>query len=141
MSAEYFIDTNIFIYAFSPAEADKRRIATGLIREALETRKGAICSQVFQEFVHAALHKASTSIPPATLRAYAEEVLSPLCLVQSSNRLMILALGIQEQSGYRFYDSLIVAAAVEAGVKTLYSEDLQHGRSIGGVRIVNPFTP
>ena len=37
------------------------------------------------------------------------------------------------------YDALIVASAIEAGCDTLYSEDMQHGRTIGGVAIVNPF--
>jgi predicted nucleic acid-binding protein len=38
-----------------------------------------------------------------------------------------------------FYDALIVATAIEAGCDTLFSEDMQHGRSIGGLSIVNPF--
>ncbi len=38
-----------------------------------------------------------------------------------------------------FYDALIVATAIEAGCDTLFSEDMQHGRSIGGLAIVNPF--
>jgi predicted nucleic acid-binding protein len=38
-----------------------------------------------------------------------------------------------------FYDALIVAAAIEAGCNALYSEDMQHGRTIGGLAIVNPF--
>ena len=41
--------------------------------------------------------------------------------------------------GLSFYDALIVAAAIEAGCDTLFSEDMQHGRSIGGLAIVNPF--
>ncbi len=41
--------------------------------------------------------------------------------------------------GLSFYDALIVAAAVEAGCDTLFSEDMQHGRSISGLAIVNPF--
>lgn len=38
-----------------------------------------------------------------------------------------------------FYDALIVASAIEAGCNILYSEDMQHGRTIGGLAIVNPF--
>jgi predicted nucleic acid-binding protein len=38
-----------------------------------------------------------------------------------------------------FYDALIVAAAIEAGCDILYSEDMQHGRTIGGLAIINPF--
>ena len=49
------------------------------------------------------------------------------------------ALGLARDHGLSFYDALIVAAAIEAGCDTLYSEDLQHGRTIGGLAIVNPF--
>jgi predicted nucleic acid-binding protein len=38
-----------------------------------------------------------------------------------------------------FYDAVIVASAIEAGCDILYSEDMQHGRSIGGLSLVNPF--
>jgi predicted nucleic acid-binding protein len=49
--------------------------------------------------------------------------------------------GLDLQSRYQlsFYDSLIVAAALEGGCKTLYSEDLQHGQRIDGLTIKNPF--
>ena len=41
--------------------------------------------------------------------------------------------------GLAFYDALVVASAIEAQCDILYSEDMQHGRSIGGLAIVNPF--
>ena len=41
--------------------------------------------------------------------------------------------------GFAFYDALIVAAALEAGCDTLYSEDMQHGRSVAGLKIIDPF--
>ena len=40
---------------------------------------------------------------------------------------------------YRFYDSLIVAGALASGARTLYTEDLQSGRELRGLRIENPF--
>jgi len=40
---------------------------------------------------------------------------------------------------FAFYDALVVAAALEAGCDTLYSEDMQHGRGLAGLTIVNPF--
>ena len=46
---------------------------------------------------------------------------------------------IAERYQYRIYDALIIAAAVEAGCRTLYSEDLANGQTIRGLRIVNPF--
>ena len=49
------------------------------------------------------------------------------------------ALEFARDHGLSFYDALIVAAAIEGGCDPLYSEDMQHGRSIGGLAIVNPF--
>jgi len=49
------------------------------------------------------------------------------------------ALALARNHNLSFYDALIVASAVEAGCDTLYSEDLQDGRSFAGLAIVNPF--
>lgn len=39
------------------------------------------------------------------------------------------------------WDSLLVAACIDAGVQTLYSEDMQAGANDDGVNIINPFRP
>jgi len=49
------------------------------------------------------------------------------------------AVALARSHGLAFYDALVVAAAVEAGCDILYSEDMQHGRIIGGLTIRNPF--
>ena len=49
------------------------------------------------------------------------------------------ALALAREHGLAFYDALIVASAIEAGCDILYSEDMQHGRTIGGLTIRNPF--
>ena len=49
------------------------------------------------------------------------------------------AVALARDHGLAFYDALIVASAIEAGCDTLFSEDMQHGRKIGGLAIVNPF--
>ena len=46
---------------------------------------------------------------------------------------------IQQRQRFGFYDSLVVAAALEAGCRRLLSEDLQHGQRIGALRVENPF--
>ncbi len=46
---------------------------------------------------------------------------------------------LARDQGFSFYDALVVAAALEGGCETLYSEDMQHGRAVGGLTIVDPF--
>ena len=58
----------------------------------------------------------------------------------SSPELVIAALDLQAETLYSFYDSLVIAAALQAGAAVLYTEDLQHNQLIAGtLRIVNPF--
>ncbi len=139
MSAEFFLDTNILLYAFDANSPDKRAISVGLIDRALTHRTGVISWQVCQEFLHAALHKSSTEVPAGILGDYRARVLKPLCRIHSNDGIYARALSIHQQTQYRFYDSLVVAAALESEAPVLYSEDLQHGRSFGSLRIENPF--
>lgn len=65
--------------------------------------------------------------------------MSPLCEVFPTIALYREALGVQADTGYSFYDSLIIAAALETGCGVLYSEDLQEGQTVRELKIVNPF--
>jgi predicted nucleic acid-binding protein len=139
MSAKFFLDTNILVYTFDRQSKVKNKKAIGLVGEALEERTGVISYQVVQEFVNVATKKFSVPMQGEDLDLYLKAVLLPLCEVHSSGALFQRALDIRQESGFSFYDSLIVAGAAEAECRILYSEDLQHGRTVGGVKIVNPF--
>ena len=139
MSANFFLDTNILVYSFDDGEPAKRDKARELIEQALESRCGAMSWQVAQEFMNVALHKWQKPMTPADSREYLQTVIHPLCAVYPSSKIWSAALQISEESRYRFYDSLIVAAAIQSGSTILYSEDLQHGRQFGTLEIRNPF--
>lgn len=139
MSAEFFLDTNLFVYSFDERFPDKQERSQDLIATALETRRGVISWQVVQEFINVARHKFEAPLSLDELNEYIDRVLEPLCVVHSSASLYRKALGVQLETQYRFYDSLIVAAALEAGCQQLYSEDLQSGRSINSLQVVDPY--
>ena len=63
----------------------------------------------------------------------------PLWQVNPTAALYQSAITLQGRYGFSFYDSLIVAAALEGGCTRLYSEDLQHGQQIQRLTILNPF--
>ena len=67
------------------------------------------------------------------------QVLAPLCEVFPGASLYSSALSIADETGWTFYDSLIVSAALAAKCDVLLTEDLQHGRAIRGMEIHNPF--
>ena len=139
MSVEFFIDTNVFVYQLEHLDTRKAGIANELIERGIATRAACISFQVIQECVNTAIRKAEVPLTEDQMRRYLEDVLAPLYRVQPSVRLYRDSLDIHFRYRFGFYDSLIVAAAMEAGCGTLYSEDLRHGQRIGGLTIVNPF--
>jgi len=139
MSGRFFLDTNLFVYTFDPKAPAKARTAAELIRRAVDSGEGIISYQVVQEFFNVALRRFPEPLNAAEAEQYVITVFRPLLAVHSSLALYLRALHIAERNRLSWYDALIVAAALEGGCELLYSEDLQHGRKIDGLRIESPF--
>jgi len=135
----FFLDTNILIYSFDAAAPEKQKIAQEIITAMLHTQRGIISSQVVQEFLNVAIRKFIRPMASSEAREYLQLVLLPLCQHYPSIAFYNRALLVQEETGYAFYDSLILTAAIEARCQTLLTEDLQNGRVVQGVTIINPF--
>lgn len=125
-----FLDTNVLVYAVGEA-GPKRDQAERL------TARGdnVVSDQIIAEFVNACLRK--RILPPDETRKAARLYLGQFSVVP--NGTTVLTLALHERHGFQWWDALVVAAAVEAGCATLYSEDMQDGQVVGGTRIVNPF--
>jgi predicted nucleic acid-binding protein len=132
MSGEFFFDTTVLIYAI--ARNDPRAETA----EDLLAKGGTVSVQVLNEFVSVARRKLRMSWEEVVEALAAIRVLcaAPVALTIDTHD---AALRIAQRYGFHIYDSLIVAAAIEAGCTTLYSEDLQHGQTIDSVTIRNPF--
>ena len=140
MSVKAFLDTNLFVYCFDPREPAKQDRSQAIIAEALQTGNGIISTQVVQEFLNVALRKFAIPMKTSDAEKYLAHVLYPLCQVFPDLELYQSALRIGKESGFSFYESLILAGAQNGGCDILYSEDLQGGQQVGSVKIVNPFT-
>jgi predicted nucleic acid-binding protein len=139
MSVEGFIDTNLFIYQLEALDERKSAAADRIIRKGIETHDACISFQVVQECLNTALRKAEIPLDREQTRAYLEKVLVPLWRVSPSLALYNRALDVQARYRYGFYDSLIIAAALDADCRRLYSEDLQDGQRIESLVVENPF--
>lgn len=139
MSGRFFLDTNVFVYTFDPNARAKSRKAAQLIQRAADTGEGIISYQVVQEFFNVAFRRFSPVMSVAEAEQYLTTVFRPLLAVHSSPAIYLSALRIKTQHRLGWYDSLIVAAALESQCHILYSEDLQHGREIEALQIQNPF--
>lgn len=139
MSDKYFLDTNIFVYAFDSANAKKQEKANELIKAALSNHTGCISFQVIQEFMNVATRKFAVPLSIPDCEKYLNAVLSPLCEIFTSIELYLRSLDLMERWQFSFYDSLIVAAALQADCALIYSVDLQHEQKIQDLTIRNPF--
>lgn len=134
-----FFDTNIFVYAIDSDEVAKSERAARLTRTCLIEATGCTSYQVVQEFLHLATKKFRATLPPYLARSYVEESLRPMLTVHSSLELFDEAMNIHERHKLSWYDSLIVAAALEAECDILYTEDLQYGQRFGDLVVTGPF--
>lgn len=139
MSGKFFLDTNVFVYVFDPTAPAKAKKASRLVRNAVDTGKGIVSYQVVQEFLNVALRRFTHPMSAAEAEQYLITVLRPLLAIHSSPALYVEALRITTKYRLAWYDSIIVASALEGRCDTLYSEDFQQGREIEGLRIENPF--
>jgi predicted nucleic acid-binding protein len=139
MSGRFFLDTNIFVYSFDASSPKKAAQAKKLIRSAIETRGGIVSYQVVQEFFNVALCRFAKPMSGADAEQYLATTFRPLLSVHSSLALYGEALRIGARFRLAWYDSLIVASAIEGQCNLLYSEDFQNGQQIGSVTISNPF--
>ncbi len=136
MTVTCFLDTNVLIYAASqnPDETRKKKIAVELLQD---TAFG-VSAQVLQEFYVVATRKAEVPLKPAAALDWIEQLEVFPC-VDISPALIKLGAVMSERYHLSYWDGAILAAAESLGAPVVYTEDLNHGQSYGGVRAVNPF--
>lgn len=139
MSGADFLDTNILVYSLDSSHPAKQKIAQSILDRALSQHSAIVSFQVVQETLQVVTRKFRVALEQADLSALLSDLLVPLWKVHPSEALYAKALEVQANQRFGFYDSLVVAAALQAGCKRLLSEDLQHGQRIEGLRIENPF--
>ncbi len=126
-----FFDTNVLVYAFLDPEKRPQAIET-------LARGGVVSAQVLNEFTNVARNKRQREWREieAAVILIRERIPDVVPLTAETHA---AALALARDHGLGFDDALIVASAIEAGCDTLWSEDMQHGRAIGGLTIRNPF--
>lgn len=131
-----FIDTNILVYAEASDEPAKRQTALGLLKQLYEDATGVLSTQVLQEYCNVALKK--LKLPAAHIRAQLD-LYEQFEIVQITPALIRAGLDLHQTRSVSFYDAIVLASAATAGCSELFSEHLNTGELVGGVRIINPF--
>jgi predicted nucleic acid-binding protein len=134
--SKVFLDTNILVYSLDPTDPAKRHRCRELIKGLTAENLGVISTQVLQEFYVASTLKlgADPLIIKDILRSlerFETVIITPVLIKE--------AIDCSITNRLSFWDALIVVAAESAKCKRLWTEDLNHGQIIRGVRIENPF--
>lgn len=133
-----FVDTNVLLYAYDPSAGERHARALELVARLGRERRGVLSIQVLQEFAVFVTRK--VAVPITTQQARASlEVLSRWPVHSPLAADVLAAADLADDHQLSFWDAMIVRSAQTTGCSTLWTEDLNAGQQIGGVRIVNPF--
>ncbi|MEA2876845.1 MAG: hypothetical protein QOF14_2041 [Hyphomicrobiales bacterium] len=129
------LDSNILIYAELEPDSGKGKRAADLILRA--ARDGVIPVQVLGEFLRFVQRRVPAAFGEAIRQAsiYQAAFLTP----PSTDAVVNQAGEIAHAHGMQFWDSVVCVASAEAGAKVLLTEDMQDGRVLDGLRLINPF--
>lgn len=140
MTAPVFVDTNILVYARDAGQPAKQPRAAEILRLLWHNRAGRLSTQVLQEYYVTVTRRLCPGLPRADARAdlVALQAWQPHSPGPGTFR---CAWEVEDRYGLSWWDSLVIAAASETGAGILLSEDLQHGQTFLGLRVLNPFHP
>lgn len=136
MSDKAFIDTNVLLYAIDRSAGAKQRKARALLKELARQGHGIISTQIIEEAYNGATRKLGVAAPKA--RRWVEH-LENFEVVILTVTLIKQAIDCSILNQLSFWDGLIIVAAEAANCQVIYTEDLNTGQVIRGVKVVNPF--
>lgn len=135
-----FVDTNVLLYAFveHTESGRKSQIAKALVGTLASENRICLSTQVILEFTANSIRRSSsTDAPSATASVVRNLSEWPLFTVDADA--IMEAINVKSRNQLSIWDALIIVAAKRMRASVLYTEDLNHGQLIEGVRVVNPF--
>ena len=132
-----FIDTNILIYAYVNTDNPKHIKAKNILHKELFDDSVLLSTQTIVEFTSVLLKYKKTI---EEIEEYVLEIVKSFPIVDYSINICFGAYDVKKRYKFSWWDSLVVATALDNDCKTLFSEDLQHNQLIDGrLRVINPF--
>ncbi len=134
--ARSFVDTNVLVYTDDAADPVRQARALDVVEGLLTSGNGVVSTQVLQEYFVATTRKLGT---PADVARRKVELFGTMDLVVLDLPTILGAIDLHRLHRLSFWDALVVEAAGRAGCRELLSEDLQAGRAIAGLLVIDPF--
>jgi len=137
MRDKIFIDSNIFVYAYTDDDWQKHELSRNLLKDNILANEIILSVQILNEFYSVmAKYKYSHD----EIKSCSDEIIKQAEIMSLKLDTFKFCLFIKEKYGYSWWDSLILSSALENNCKIIYSEDMQHEQIIENtLKIVNPF--
>lgn len=133
-----FFDTNILVYLFDADAGEKKELASVLFQKETSAGRALLSTQVLQEFYVVVTKKLQEPLELETAEGVVRD-LSCLPIVTIDVSIILSAIGRSRKMALSFWDALIIETALKGGATKIFTEDLQHGQIIDGLRIENLF--
>ena len=133
----WFVDTNVFVYLFDSHAPAKRAAAKKLLDD--NAASIVLSTQVLGEFYATVTRKLREPLPAARAMEALADLRRTFSVRSIHPELTLSAAGRSKLSKLSYWDALVIETALEAGASRLLTEDLQHGQTFAGLRVVNPF--
>ena len=132
------LDTNILVYAVDRDGGERHRLCMELVGRAAR-RDCVLTVQALAEFFHATTRK--NLLRASEAGWFVRDWLEVFEVASADSGALTEAMAAVDEHRFSFWDAMLWATARQAGCSVLVSEDMQHGRRLGGVEFVNPFAP
>ena len=133
-----FVDTNVLVYAFDRRHEPKTQTAKELLKQLTATGRLRLSTQVLQELYPVLTCKGDPPYTPQEALARLEYLSEWPIYINDYSAIRDAAV-LSTEAMIPFWDALIVVAAARSGATVLYTEDFNHGQTLLGVTVVNPF--
>ena len=130
-------DTNVLVYAAGDPSDPKARRAQELLERLVRANKATLLLQTLLEFSNVGLRKIGLAVPDIAALTDGWRAVMPVQAATADD--LTAALAAVGAHRLQFFDALLWATARRCGVRYLLTEDFQDGRSLAGLRFVNPF--
>lgn len=139
MRDKSFLDTNILVYAYDSSEKEKHPKASRLLKDLWSSRAGILSIQVLSEFYVVVTQKVERPISSSEAKAIIEDYLSSWEIIEPRGDTLLSSIEATNKYNFHFWDAMIFAAAKEANVIRIYTENFQHNLEIEEIKFINPF--
>jgi predicted nucleic acid-binding protein len=138
--ARAFVDANVLVYALDASAGTKKAAAERLLADLWETGTGCLSVQVLQEFYVTVTRKVAQPLAIDEAQDRVREFAAWNVFAPTAPD-VLAAIDLHKRLQLGFWDAMIVHAAAQSGCDVLWTEDLQDGQIVQGVRVRNPFLP